>query len=259
MNIVHSSIIGNSEKDLLILHGFLGMGDNWKTHAKEWAELGYRVHLIDQRNHGRSFWSDTFSYESMVDDLAHYCKAHSLKNPILLGHSMGGKTVMRYACTYSKELSALVIADIAPKEYTPHHQLILQGLAALDFSIIKSRNQADEALAFYVKDKNTRQFLLKNIYWETPERLGLRININVLKNASMAIGEGLDSNAQSSLPTLFLKGEVSDYILDQDHLIIKHHFPNAEIKEIANAGHWLHAEQPSAFFKQVTSWLSTTV
>jgi len=74
LNLLHSTLIGDSGRDLLILHGFLGMGDNWKTHAKGWAAMGYRVHLIDQRNHGRSFWSDTFSYKSMVEDLAHYAR-----------------------------------------------------------------------------------------------------------------------------------------------------------------------------------------
>ncbi|MFZ8960961.1 MAG: alpha/beta fold hydrolase, partial [Flavobacteriaceae bacterium] len=91
------------------------------------------------------------------------------------------------------------------------------------------------------------------------EKLGLRININILKNASEAIGEGLDANAQSSVPCLFLKGGNSEYILNQDHLIIQHHFPNAEIKEIAAAGHWLHAEQPTIFFQQVNAWLNSGV
>ena len=259
MNLLHSTIIGDSGRDLLILHGFLGMGDNWKTHAKGWAAMGYRVHLIDQRNHGRSFWSDKFSYKSMVEDLAHYCQVNEVKRPILLGHSMGGKTVMQYACTHPERVSTFIVADIAPKAYTSHHQLILNGLAALDFSQIKTRNQANEALSAYVKDENTRQFLLKNIYWETPEKLGLRININILKNASEVIGEGLDANAQSSVPCLFLKGGNSEYILNQDHLIIQHHFPNAEIKEIAAAGHWLHAEQPTIFFQQVNAWLNSGV
>ena len=144
MNLLHSNIIGYSGHDLLILHGFLGMSDNWKTHAKNWSSSGFRVHLIDQRNHGRSFWSTAFSYELMADDIAHYCEAHQLQDILILGHSMGGKTAMHFACKYPHFLKALVVADIAPKQYAPHHQKILQGLSNLDFNKVKSRTEAPE-------------------------------------------------------------------------------------------------------------------
>ncbi len=230
------------------------MGDNWKSHAKQWASTGYRVHLIDQRNHGRSFWSYTFDYQSMADDLLYYCESHKIDKCILLGHSMGGKTAMYFACQHPNFIKALVVADIAPKSYAPHHQQILRGLSALDFNHISSREEADIALAQYVNDVQTRQFLLKNLYWENSKKLGLRVNINVLKNVSEAIGEGLNSAAVSELPSLFVKGKNSDYITEEDTLTIKHHFPNATIKVIPDAGHWLHAEQPVVFFQTVTNW-----
>ena len=254
MDVLHSLIIGEGEKDLLILHGFLGMGDNWKTHAKHWATQGWRVHLIDQRNHGRSFWSEDFNYDFMAEDLLHYFDAHKLAKVTLLGHSMGGKVAMQFACAYPDKVTQLIVADIAPKSYPPHHQQILNGLAALDFSQISSRKEADQTLSNYVKEAGTRQFLLKNIYRVTPTQLGLRINIAVLKNASDQIGTSLSQEMQYPGKTLFLKGEHSGYIETGDELLLRHHFPQNTLVTIEKAGHWLHAENPIAFGQAIANW-----
>ena len=146
-------------------------------------------------------------------------------------------------------------ADIAPKTYAPHHQKILQGLSALDFNQIKSRAAADAVLSTYVKEPEVRMFLLKNLYWVEPGKLGLRINIEVLRGASEAIGQNLSDTARSHVPSLFVKGELSEYILASDTPLIKHYFPNADQVTIAGAGHWLHAEKPKIFFDTVSQWL----
>ena len=254
MDILHSLILGEGDKNLLILHGFLGMGDNWKTHAKHWAEKGWRVHLIDQRNHGRSFWSDDFNYDLMAEDLLNYYHNAGIENATLLGHSMGGKVAMLFACLHPEKVTQLIVADIAPKAYPPHHQQILNGLASLDFSQIKSRQQAHELLANYVNDPATRQFLLKNIYRVTPTQLGLRLNIEVLKSASDSIGTGLSKQQQFLGKTLFLSGENSGYIESGDELLLGHHFPQYSLVNIENAGHWLHAENPIAFGQAIANW-----
>jgi pimeloyl-ACP methyl ester carboxylesterase len=166
---------------------------------------------------------------------------------------------MFLACKYPHLLKAIVIADIAPKKYAPHHQKILQGLSDLDFNQIKSRTEADIFLSSYVTEPGVRMFLLKNLYWVEPGKLGLRINIEVLKDASDTIGKNLSDDAQSLLPCLFVKGELSDYILKSDTPLIKHYFPNAEQVTIAEAGHWLHAEKPKLFFDTVTDWLTLQI
>ena len=254
MDVLHSLIIGEGEKDLLILHGFLGMGDNWKTHAKHWATQGWRVHLIDQRNHGRSFWSDDFNYDFMAEDLLKYFDAHKIAEATLLGHSMGGKVAMQFACTNPEKVTQLIVADIAPKAYPPHHQQILNGLAALNFSQITSRKEADQTLSNFIKEAGIRQFLLKNIYRVTPTQLGLRINIAVLKNASDQIGTSLSQEMQYPGKTLFLKGEHSGYIEAGDELLLQHHFPQSTLVTIEKAGHWLHAENLMAFGQAIANW-----
>ncbi len=246
--ILHSHIVG-SGKPLVILHGFLGMGDNWKSLALGMAEAGFQVHLVDQRNHGRSFHHPEFNYELLTQDLKAYLDHHGLDQIVLLGHSMGGKTAMNFATHYPDYISHLVVADIGPKEYPPHHQVILKALNHLQENGPTSRKQADHLLAEYIPESGIRQFLLKNLYWAEPERLALRLSLEALTQNAEQIGAALPINALFAGPTLFLKGANSAYILPEDQSGIKCHFPQARIEEIARAGHWLHAENPQDFLE----------
>ena len=149
MRLLHSLVIGAGEP-LIILHGFLGMGDNWKTLANKFS-ADFEVHLVDQRNHGRSFQDEDFSYELLVEDLLIYLDHHELKRVNILGHSMGGKTAMLFAVEHSESVKKLVIADIAPKFYPPHHQYILEALNEVDFSKVSSRNDIDLILQKHIQ------------------------------------------------------------------------------------------------------------
>ena len=252
---LHSNIIGEGDP-LIILHGFLGMGDNWKTLAKQFSGLGFQVHLVDQRNHGRSFHDSEFNYDVLAADLKTYCSHHNLQNIVLLGHSMGGKTAMLFAALYPEIVSKLIVADISPRFYPVHHDAILEGLSSLNFEEITSRKQAEEQLSKYVQDVGTRQFLLKNIYRLSPSVLGLRINLKTLKTNVSEVGEALSSTLNFQKDTLFLRGDKSEYISDQDGPLIKYQFPTAVVKTISNAGHWLHAENPVEFFHNVRVFIT---
>lgn len=246
---VANSPFGGGGADLLILHGFLGMSDNWKTLASQFADEGFNVHAIDLRNHGRSFHSDDFSYEIMVNDIYNYCQTNNLENIDVIGHSMGGKVAMLLATTYPELVDRLIVADIGPKFYPQHHQSILAGLNAVDFSKKPSRNEVDEIVKSYIPDFGTRQFLLKNLYWQSPEQLAFRFNLSVLNSKIEEIGKALPENNVFIKPTLFIRGGSSNYILDGDIANIKAHFPQAEIATIPNVGHWLHAENPKLFLE----------
>ncbi|WP_100613344.1 alpha/beta fold hydrolase [Confluentibacter citreus] len=252
--LLHSNILGEG-KPFVILHGFLGMNDNWKTMGQKFSENGFQVHLLDQRNHGHSFHSNEFNYDVLVNDLKTYCEANTLNDIILLGHSMGGKTAMLFATKYPYMVSKLLVADISPRFYPVHHDGILNGLSALDFDVIKSRGEAEDVLSNYVSDFGTRQFLLKNLYWVEKGKLALRMNLEVLKEEVAEIGEPLPDQARFERETLFLKGDRSEYIGVEDESIIKNHFPNVQIITISNAGHWLHAENPEDFFDAVIKFI----
>ncbi|MFG6688004.1 alpha/beta fold hydrolase [Mariniflexile sp. HNIBRBA6329] len=252
--LLHSNILGEGQP-FVILHGFLGMSDNWKTLGIQFSEENFQVHLVDQRNHGHSFHDNEFSYEVLVEDLKHYCDAHQLENIVLLGHSMGGKTAMLFAAQYPEMVSKLIIADISPRFYPVHHDGILNGLSALNFDVIKSRGEADKILSGYISDMGTRQFLLKNLYWIEKGTLALRMNLEVLKEEVAEVGEPLPPQATFEKDTLFLRGDRSEYIGIEDERIITNHFPKAQIITISNAGHWLHAENPKDFFDAVMEFV----
>ncbi len=247
---LYSKIEGDG-KPFLIIHGFLGMSDNWKTLSTQFVQLGFQIHLLDMRNHGKSFHSDEFNYEVMVEDVKAYVDFHNLENITLLGHSMGGKIAMLFATLYPELIDKLIVADIGPKYYAPHHQNILAALNAVDFSEKPSRAEVDEIISEYISDFGTKQFLLKNLYWVEPGQLGFRFNLRVFNDKISEIGAALPFENQFNKPTLFLRGDKSDYIQDSDFETIYHHFPESKILTIANAGHWLHAENPKDFYSEV--------
>jgi esterase len=252
--ILHSKIEGNG-KPLLILHGFLGMSDNWKTLASQYAEKNFQVHAIDLRNHGKSFHSSEFSYDYLAQDIVEYCNFHQLKSIDIIGHSMGGKVAMLLATTHPELVNKLIVADIGPKFYPPHHQIILAALNAVDFSKKPTRAAVETIVSLYISDFGTRQFLLKNLYWSTPDQLAFRFNLVVLNEKIDEIGKSLPFENHFEKATLFLRGDKSDYILDNDFETIMYHFPKANIETIPNAGHWLHAENPVAFFEKTIRFL----
>lgn len=251
---LYSKIEGTG-KPLLILHGFLGMSDNWKTLGTQFADLGYQVHMLDLRNHGRSFHTDIFNYEVMMEDVVSYCKFHNLTSISIIGHSMGGKVAMFLALNYPTLVHKLVVADIGPKYYKPHHQDILGGLNAVDFSQKPDRNQVEEVLTNYIPDFGTRQFLMKSLYWKEPGQLAFRFNLASFNANIEQIGTALPENNLFEKDTLFIRGGSSNYIVDADFEEIKRHFPHATLETIPNVGHWLHAENPKMFFEIVQQFL----
>ena len=253
MQLLHSIIIGEGQP-LIILHGFFGMGDNWKTLANRFSE-NYQVHIVDQRNHGRSFHSDEFTYELMVEDLLFYINHYHLENVHLLGHSMGGKTVMLFAVEYSEKVDKIIIADIAPRFYPPHHHFIIEALNAVDFKKVKSRNDIDLIFEKYIPESGIRQFLAKNIYRKSKDEFAYRFNLECLTDCFDEVGVGLPPISQFYGEALFLKGENSGYISKEDEQLIAIHFPKSEIKVVKNAGHWLHAENPEDFYNYIKIFL----
>jgi esterase len=249
------SRIEGTGKPLLIIHGFLGMSDNWKSYSSLYVAEGFQVHILDLRNHGKSFHSDEFSYDVMSNDVLEYCNFHNLDKVSIIGHSMGGKVAMLFATTYPERVDKLVVADIGPKYYAPHHQDIFAGLNAIDFSTKPDRTSVEETLYPFIPDFGTRQFIMKNLYWIEPGQLAFRFNLKVFNENIEVIGTKLPDNALFENPTLFIRGGNSKYILDSDLSQIEQHFPKYQLATIPNVGHWLHAENPKLFFEETARFL----
>jgi esterase len=241
---------------LIILHGLFGQSDNWNSLAKQFAENGFEVYAVDQRNHGLSPHSDVWNYKVMSEDVFELITDLNLKNVILLGHSMGGKTAMQFAVNHAECLDKLVVADIAPKYYPIHHQGVLEALQAVDFNVVKTRREVEDVLSKYISDFGTKQFLLKNIFWLDETEMAWRFNLKVIIQQIETVGQDVEHTGDATpldivcdVQTLFVRGENSNYILEEDIDLIHEIFPRSALETIQGAGHWLHAEKPKAFFE----------
>lgn len=250
---LHFRTLGEGQP-LIILHGLMGSCDNWLTVSKPLSEK-YQLFIVDQRNHGRSPWSEEFNYDVMVQDLSDFIHQHNIIDPIILGHSMGGKIAMKFASENPTLLKKLIVVDISPRYYPPHHQDVLAGLNAIDLDILQNRVEADHILSQHISSFDVRQFLLKNLYRNEENKFAWRINLDVINAAIDNIGEALPSNLTFNKPTLFIGGALSDYINENDKIEIKNTFTNSEVIMIENANHWVQATQPLAFLEAVNNFI----
>lgn len=241
---------------LVILHGLFGSSDNWLTISKLFAQH-FRVILVDQRNHGFSPHTTSHTYQEMAEDLKAFLDDLNIVNPVLLGHSMGGKTVMKFVTAFPQyPVDKMIIVDIAPRSYDPHHQKYITALQAIDLQKIQTRQEADNIMAAFVPNLGERQFLLKNLSRDADGNFFWRMNLPVLIRDIENIGEGLTRHDHSEVEALFVKGGRSDYYIKREDAAFIHEvFPHSKIKTIENAGHWVQAEQPEIFYDLVMGFL----
>ena len=255
--LLKSKIYGEGSHVLVVLHGFLGMSDNWKSYSNKMTTNGFNVHLIDQRNHGDSFHNENFSYEILASDLKHYVDHHKLSKFSLIGHSMGGKAAMMFSSLFQENITKLIIVDILPVYYKNDYINILKALKSLDFSKINSRLEADDALSKSITDKAFRSFLLKNLFRKNNLELAFKINLDIIFNNLSEIEKALPSDLFYCGETLFVKGDKSNYINDKNISKIHKHFPNSKLVNISNAGHWVHAENLKDFVEETLNFLKS--
>lgn len=239
---------------LIILHGLFGMSDNWVSLARRFAD-NYSVHVIDQRNHGRSGRHQVFNYEAMVDDLLEFMDTHQINSAILLGHSMGGKTAMQFSLDYPEKVDKLIVADISADAYNHSHDQLIEAMLSVDLEKFSSRSEVRQELNKKVPDGRISQFLLKNLYWKDRSTLGWKANLEVILDNLPEIFQALDAQIPYSGPVLFIRGGESPYIRQKHIPRIKRLFPQSHIETIEGASHWLHAEKPDEFFERVLHFL----
>lgn len=246
-------VFGSGEP-LIILHGLLGSLDNWQSMAKKLSE-SFQVYIVDQRNHGKSPHVAEHSYETMQADLLEFVNTHKIEKAHIIGHSMGGKTAMQFAIQNPDRVGKLIVVDIAPKDYLPGHDAIFKALLAVPIDEVQSRNEVEEIISKWIPEKGIRLFLMKNLdrvgqqnqfEWKMNLK-GIWANYdNIRKDITAGVFTG---------DTLFLKGEKSPYIQDEDEVRIKQYFPKASIKTVPNAGHWVHADSPRAFMENIFEFI----
>jgi pimeloyl-ACP methyl ester carboxylesterase len=238
---------------IVMLHGIFGSSDNWLTQSRLLSSQ-YRTFAVDLRNHGQSPHDDAFDYPTMVEDVVSFLEMHRIENPVLMGHSMGGKVAMNFALAYPEKLDKLIVVDIAPKPYNMENYVVLQGLNAITIDEVTTRQEADDALARFVPEPDVRQFLLKNLQRKAEGGFKWKLNLPAITANIERIGLPLQFEGTFNKPSLFVRGSKSNYIRDHDFERITAIFPSAEF-ETLEAGHWVPAEKPAEFVQVVSRWL----
>jgi pimeloyl-ACP methyl ester carboxylesterase len=241
---------------LIILHGLFGMLDNWYTLGKKFG-TNYNTYMVDQRNHGHSPHEYVFNYDVMAGDLLNFMDEQLIESAHIIGHSMGGKTAMTFAVKFPQRVQKLVVADISPKYYPPHHQDVIEAIRSIRIDEIKSRSEADSVLKQFSLDEGTRQFLLKNLYHKEGNKFDWRFNFQAIEKQIEEVGKSLPDYYRFNNPALFIRGGNSRYVQDEDIDLIQLIFPKYELSTIEGAGHWLHAEKPEEFFTVVHKFLQS--
>lgn len=255
--LLNNQVSGSGNHVLIVLHGFLGMLDNWKSFAKRMDQNKYQIHLVDQRNHGKSFHNNLFNYEILATDLKNYIDHYKIKKFSLIGHSMGGKTAMMFSSMYPELIKKLIIVDILPIYYSNDYNKIIDSLKSLDLKKLVSRVNIDKALESEYKEPAFRAFLLKNLYRVNKDELAFKIDLDIISNNLSEVEKSLPANLHYSGKTLFIKGQKSDYINKTNSSLLKKVFPDHKIVEVQKAGHWVHAENLDGFINETELFLES--
>lgn len=242
---------------VVILHGLFGSGDNWGTVARELAEPAegsppLHVVVADLRDHGRSPHTDAVTYPLMAADVHALVDALGLRDIVLVGHSMGGKTAMTFAQRWPHLLKHMVVVDMAPREYPDRHSYIVDALRTTDLSPGRTRGDVEAHLNTHIGEPGVVQFLLKSLYRQDQDRFAWRMNVELLHHQLSHILSAIPPDTVK-VPTLFVRGGQSDYITREDLPAIREQFPNSRVETVPFAGHWVHAQAPdevSAFIRQ---------
>ncbi|MGI9511178.1 MAG: alpha/beta fold hydrolase [Geminicoccaceae bacterium] len=245
---------GDAGTPIVILHGLLGSGRNWASIAKRLAS-DHKVETLDLRNHGSSPWADAMTYALMASDVRAHIERTALGPVTLIGHSMGGKTAMRLALDAPSLVERLVVVDIAPVVYDHSTGAYVEAMRGLDLDGLTSRNDVDERLAEAVHEPGIRAFLLQNLM-RGDHGFTWRPHLDALSKAmpdlmSFPVGE----HDRYKGPALFIAGANSDYVRPEYRSAIDNLFTDADIRAIADAGHWVHAEQPAAVIAHIKDFL----
>lgn len=239
---------------IVLLHGLFGSSDNWHYVAMQLAEH-FQVFPLDLRNHGNSPHSDEMNYSLMANDVAEFLDSRKIETAIIIGHSLGGKTAMQFALQFPERTEKLIVEDMAPCAYASVYENFMAAMLALDLPKYQTRQQIEEALAPEIPDLTLRRFLLKNLGRNSDSKFFWKIYLDGIRKNAAQLKALISLSKSFEKPTLFIRGEKSDYIRAEDENGIRQLFPNAEIKTIVGAGHWVHSEKPEEFMRAVREFL----
>lgn len=236
---------------ILFLHGLFGDLNNLGVIARAFAD-NYSILRVDLRNHGQSFHTNEMNYALIAQDLNHLLDELNIRNAIVVGHSMGGKSAMALAHLAPEKVEKLVVIDIAPVAYTQNrHNAIFAGLFAVKQARPATRQQAKAVIATEIIDEGVQQFMLKSFDAERSDCFKFNLSALYKNYANLMDWQPV----KLDMPTLFIKGELSDYLQEKDTETVLAQCPNAKLFVVANADHWVHAEKPDAVIRAIQKFI----
>ena len=247
-------------RPVVILHGLLGISDNWVAFSRRLSAEGYRVLIPDQRNHGHSPHHPVLNYYALTDDLSEFIETHRLQDPVILGHSMGGKVAMRYTLEHPDTVEKIIVVDTSLRPYYRfnYHLKLIDAMLSVDLDALSNREDVEKQLIGKISDHRLVQFLLKNLARKEKGKFVWRPNLTAISNNVDAMYDGVFYSTRFDKPALFIRGGKSDYILDEDIPAIMQNFPEAILKTIENGTHWVHADEPEIFYREVSGFIKSS-
>jgi esterase len=241
---------------VVILHGLMGSCENWRG-VRTALALRTRVVCLDLPNHGRSPHTARFDLRTIGDDVVETLDALGIGRATVVGHSLGGKVAMQMASDHADRLRGLVVVDISPRAIQPVHLFVLRACEQLDLAAASRRSALDDALARFVPQQATRDFLLKNVVRDAEGRFVWRVPLRHLIDNYRTVSDAPPLVAPYEGPTLFIAGGDSPFRLMADEALVLGWFPSARFVSIAGAGHLVHVDQPEAFIETLGAFLET--
>lgn len=243
---------------IILLHGLFGSSDNWVSFSRKLSsDINKKIIIPDLRNHGQSPHHPNFRLEALVDDLKELISDLKLEKPIVVGHSLGGKILLKTLEENPTLFSKIIIVDMGLREYEPKygHIEILELIQNNDLSEFKHRYEVENYVSKSIIDKRIQSFILKNVHWKSRDILGWKINIQAISDHFSEIFFGIKIPNPIHTKTLFIKGSHSDYINNEDVRLISQNFTNATMVEIDDSGHWVHVDNPDVFYQVVKEYI----
>ena len=240
---------------VIILHGLFGTLDNWLTTARKLEDEGFMTFLIDQRDHGRSDHTDAFNYTLLADDILRFMEENWIHETILIGHSMGGKTGLKFVSEHEDMVTKFIVIDICFRKYPSGHEDVFEALLKVDLNKIKSRKEVQDILMNKINNQGTVQFLMKNLTRKIEGGFEWKLNLSLLYKEYENILDEIKFDHPCETKTLFIRGSRSNYIRDEDIPVIQKTFPNSRIVTIEGAGHWVHVDKPNELFEEINAFI----
>lgn len=242
---------------VIIVHGLFGRRRNWQAIQKRLAESA-RIVTADMRNHGDSPWDDDMTYPNMAGDLARLIGDLDAGPCVIVGHSMGGKAAMTLALSEPDLVRGLMVVDIAPVAYEHSYRPYIDAMRGVPLDELVRRSEAEKYMQDAIPDPGIRAFLLQNL-GQDETGMKWQVNLDAIENGLVDIldfPQGLGDPYDG--PALFLRGGKSEFVSEAHTPIIDSLFPMAAHAEIADAGHWVHAEKPEDVIRHIRDFAERT-